>query len=341
MSMEPNNPLNSPCFWVAFAFVWGSIWGSFLNVVIYRLPKGLSLVSPRSSCPSCGHMITWHENVPIFSWLLLRGRCRSCSTKISPRYVLVEVMTGLLCAGLFAKLAYGDLAGEPVTTAFLPFAFFFLFVCSVIAISFIDLELTLIPDILTLPTAVLGLVAAFVIPNTGSYVDLHPNLTWLESVLGASIGFGFLFAVFMGYRLLTGRVGMGGGDFTMIAMIGAFLGWRSLPFIFFFASVQGLLLALLAVAWERTVGREGKMLLRGAHRPEFWEEREDENAEPGSQEEDPAPEDEESTDEVAETEALEDERFGRLAIPFGPFLGLASIEFLFVGEFVERLLFMS
>ena len=339
--MEPNNPFDSPCFWVAFAFVWGSIWGSFLNVVIYRLPRGLSLVTPGSSCPSCGHMISWYENVPLVSWLLLRGRCRACGDRISRRYFFVEGLTGLLCAALFAKLAYGDLAGEQVTAAFLPFGFFFVFICAVIAISFIDLELTLIPDILTLPTAVLGVVAAFVIPETGSYAQLHPNLTWIDSVLGALTGFGFLFAVYLGYRLLTGRVGMGGGDFTMIAMIGAFLGWRALPFVFFFASVQGLMLAILAAFWERTVGRKGKVLLRGAHRPEFWDERQQEGTEPECHQVDPDSAPGESNDGNETTGNLEDEKFGRLAVPFGPFLGLASIEFLFVGEVVEQFLFMG
>ena len=332
-------PFDNPCYWVFVAFVWGAIWGSFLNVVVHRLPRGQSLVKPRSACPSCGHMILWYENVPLVSWVALRGRCRSCGTRISFRYFFVEALTGGLCAALFAKLAYGDLAAESVTAVFLPFGFFFFFVCAVIAISFIDLELTLIPDALTLPTAVLGLVAAVVIPQGGAYAQLHPNLTWLDSVLGAVVGFGFLFLLFWGYRLITGRVGMGGGDFTMIAMIGAYLGWKSLPFVFFLASIQGLLLAMLAAAWERVAGEKGAVLLRGAHRPEFWEDRESVEGELSSDEPD-GDRKEREPDRGGEVSANpDDEKFGRLAIPFGPFLGLAAIEFLFFGKLMEEFLF--
>lgn len=322
-------PVVTPGFLGAWAFVWGCIWGSFLNVVIHRLPRGQNLAKPRSSCPSCGHMIVWFENVPLLSWIALRGKCRKCKTSISPRYFLVEGLTGVLSLGLFLKL-YGSLLDPSAAEFILPFMFFFVFICAVISIAFIDLELTVIPDALTLPTLVLGIVAAFVVGDGEAYAFLHPNPTLLDSVIGAVAGFGFLFSVFLGYRLVTGRIGMGGGDFTMVGMIGAFLGWQSLPFVFFFASTQGLVFAVGAAIYEK-LAPGNEVLLRGVHKPEYWE--------------DPSPGEElEGSSESGSSDALltaENDGFGKLGIPFGPFLGLAAIEYIFFGGWAQRILLGS
>ena len=313
-----------------FSFVWGAVWGSFLNVVIHRVPRDMSLVKPRSQCPSCGHQIRWFENVPLLSWLALRGRCSQCKTPISARYFLVELLTGCLSLALFLKLAHVELEGQPVEVIALPFLLLFLFVCAVISVSFIDLELTLIPDVITIPTAILGIIVGFVIPETEVYSALYPNPTWLGALIGAAVGSGFLLLVFLGYRAVTGRIGMGGGDFTMMAMLGAFLGWKALPLLLLLASTQGLVLALVAAGVEKLRGEKGGVLLRGVHRPEFWEDR-------------PLPEDTPSENDDGNGEDAEgdpeDEHFGRMGIPFGPFLGLAALEILYFGATLEGILF--
>jgi len=274
-------------------------------------------------------MIVWFENIPLLSWVALRGRCRKCKTSISGRYFLVEALTGVLSLGLFLKL-YDTLLEPSAADFLLPFMFFFVFICAVISIAFIDLELTVIPHALTLPTLLLGLIAAYVVGDGEAYAFLHPNPSLVDSIAGAVAGFGFLFAVFFGYRLVTGRIGMGGGDFTMVGMIGAFLGWQSLPFVFFFASTQGLVFALGAAVYEK-LGPGQKVLLRGVHKPEYWE-----DPVPGEQT-DPAPEAEASEEDPD----AEEEGFGKLGIPFGPFLGLAAIEYLFFGSWAQRLLLGS
>jgi leader peptidase (prepilin peptidase) / N-methyltransferase len=204
------------------AFVLGACVGSFLNVVIHRLPRGESLVSPGSHCTSCGKAIAWYDNVPLVGWLLLRGRCRSCSSGISFRYPLVELLTALIAVSLHARFGFS-----------LPFLVAFYFACTLLAIAYIDLDHQIIPDVLSLPGVVVGLVAAPV---------LHGG-TWLEAIqaaaLGAVLGGGLLFAVAWGYERATGREGMGGGDVKLLAMVGAFLGWQGVLLTLLLGSLVG------------------------------------------------------------------------------------------------------
>jgi leader peptidase (prepilin peptidase) / N-methyltransferase len=217
------------------AFVLGACVGSFLNVVIHRLPRGESLVSPRSRCPSCETTIAWYDNLPILSWLLLRGRCRRCGTGISFRYPLVELLTGLVALALHARLGYS-----------LEFLVAFYFACTLLAIAYIDLDFQIIPDVLSLPGVVVGLAAAPL---------LHPG-SWLDAIraaaLGALLGGGILFAVAWTYERATGREGMGGGDVKLLAMVGAFLGW------------QGVLLTLLLGSLVGSAIGVSIMIARGA-----------------------------------------------------------------------------
>lgn len=334
-----------------FAFIWGALWGSFLNVVVHRLPLGMSLVRPASHCPSCETPIRWYDNVPLVSYLVLRGRCRRCRARISPRYPAIEALTAILSLLLFLKCGAGRLDTPAWPVVLVPFLFYFWFICAAIAVSVIDLTTTRIPDSVTIPTAILGLVAALVIPKGGILADLHPSVTWLDSLIGGLSGALLFLAVIYGYRLLTGRVGMGGGDVTMMAMIGAFLGWRSLIFVLFFASFQGVLGAVIAALVERWKGKKGQLLLRGVHRPEFWAEQPDGPAQGEVEEErrrtgDQGPR---QTGEPVLQEGTEGGQpmvppppeeseipFGKVGIPFGPFLALAGVEYLLIGEWFER-----
>ncbi|HYD49274.1 MAG TPA: A24 family peptidase [Terriglobales bacterium] len=186
-------------------FVLGAVVGSFLNVCIRRVPEGESIVSPGSYCPSCDEPIRFYDNVPLLSYLALRGRCRNCRGRISSRYPLVELLT----AALF-WLVYRHTGLHPELLLYATFA------AALVTITFIDLDHQIIPDVISLPGIVVGLTAA----------ALGYGIPVRDSAIGLLIGGGFLYAVAAGYELLTQREGMGGGDIKLLAMIGAFLGWR-------------------------------------------------------------------------------------------------------------------
>ena len=200
------------------AFIFGAVVGSFLNVCICRLPKGESVVSPPSHCPACGYKIPFYDNVPIVSYLLLRGACRSCGAPISLQYPLVELITALLALFLFMRFGLS-----------FPFAVLFLFCAAMVVITFIDLEHFIIPDVISLPGIAIGFVVSFFIPRLG----------WQGSLLGILAGGGSLYLVATLYHLFTGKEGMGGGDIKLLAMMGAFFGWKAVPFIIFTSSLVG------------------------------------------------------------------------------------------------------
>jgi leader peptidase (prepilin peptidase) / N-methyltransferase len=209
------------------AFVFGAVVGSFLNVCIARIPNGESIVSPPSHCPKCKSPISFYDNIPLLSYLTLRGRCRSCSERISPRYFLVELLMALLALALFYRFGLG-------------FVFFvsLIFVAALIVISFIDLDVRIVPDVISLPGIVLGLILSvvgyFAIDGSSSIVPSP-----VSSLIGIITGGGFLLATAWIYEKITGVEGMGGGDIKLLAMIGAFLGWPSIPITLFFASLVG------------------------------------------------------------------------------------------------------
>jgi leader peptidase (prepilin peptidase)/N-methyltransferase len=209
------------------AFIFGALAGSFLNVCILRIPSGDSIVSPPSHCPKCKAAIAFYDNVPLLSYLILRGQCRSCSVQISPRYFVVELLTALLALALYDRFGFG-------------FSFFmsFVFVGALIVISFIDLDVRIVPDVISLPGIVVGLalsVAGYFLISGESAVVPSP----VSSLLGILAGGGFLLATAWIYEKITGVEGMGGGDIKLLAMIGAFLGWQSIPLTLFFASLVG------------------------------------------------------------------------------------------------------
>ena len=210
-------------------FVYGIVVGSFLNVCIYRLPLGKSIVRPRSRCPSCDYHLTWYDNIPLLSWLWLRGRCRKCSQGISPVYPLVELVAGLLT--LQVGYRFG-LTWESLLLVLLGFAFLVLLV--------IDFYHYILPDVITLPGIVFGVVAA-ALPYIGP-----PIAHWETSVIGVVAGGGGLFAFAWIFEKITGKVGMGLGDVKLLAMIGAWLGWQALPFTIFFAGLAG---SVVGITW--------------------------------------------------------------------------------------------
>jgi len=207
------------------AFLVGACLGSFFNVLIHRLPRGESIVRPASRCPSCERLIRPRENIPIASYLLLRGRCAGCGTRISRRYPLVEALTG---AG-FAFFALVDGPGIPLVRDLLLFSL-------IVPITFIDVDHRIIPDELSL-----GGVAA------GILLSVLPGGDWKGSVLGGLLGGGILYATAWGYEKATGREGMGGGDIKLIAMIGAFLGWKGALFSIFAGSLLGVGAGVIAM----------------------------------------------------------------------------------------------
>ena len=238
------------------ACLFGLMIGSFLNVVIYRLPKMMTresdnyvahesglplphterfdLTLPRSACPHCSHRITAIENIPVMSYLVLRGKCRKCKAPISPRYPVIELLTGLLSGFLIWRFGSG-LAGLAVL----------LFAYLLIAMTFIDADTQLLPDDLTLPLIWLGLLVNL----NGLFVPLQ------DAVIGAAAGYLSLWAIFWLFKLATGKEGMGYGDFKLLAALGAWLGWKMLPVIILMSSVVGAVVGIGLIVLARR-GRE-------------------------------------------------------------------------------------
>lgn len=196
----------------------GAIIGSFLNVCIWRIPREESIVFPSSHCPVCSHPIRFFDNVPMISWLILRGRCRDCGESISPRYPLVEALTGALAVLLFWKYGFS-----------LQLLCAFSFTASLIVITFIDIDYQIIPDVISLPGIPLCFLAAVFVMG----------VPFLEALIGVLLGGGILYVIAVGYEWMTKREGMGGGDVKLLAMLGAFFGWKSLLFIVLCSSLTG------------------------------------------------------------------------------------------------------
>lgn len=210
-------------FFLGSAFILGTVIGSFLNVCIYRIPAGKSIVSPPSSCPNCGHQIRWFENIPILSYLFLGAQCASCKSKISFRYPAIEILTGLL---FVAVLYYFGFSAATVT--------YWIFVAALVTITFIDLDHQIIPDVISLPGIIVGFICSFFIPW----------LSWVDSSLGVLLGGGILLSIAWLYEKIAHREGMGGGDIKLLGMLGAFLGWKAILPVVFISSLVGSLIGV-------------------------------------------------------------------------------------------------
>jgi leader peptidase (prepilin peptidase)/N-methyltransferase len=241
-------------------FFLGLAFGSFLNVCIYRLPLGLSVVAPRSACPHCKRPIAFYDNLPVISWLLLRGRCRNCETKISARYLFIEVLTGVLFLGCYAYFGF--------TLATLKYCVFGFLLLGLI---FTDAETKLLPDKLTLPGLALGLVFSSIVPVNDVASQFLPGMLDLpfsadlaarlfslfDSLLGAALGASFIYGAGAVYLRWRGMEGMGFGDVKLMAMVGAFLGMKLTIFTIFTASLAGSLfgLATVLMVWVKRTHR--------------------------------------------------------------------------------------
>lgn len=212
MPVSPEIVLN------VFSFVLGAVVGSFLNVCICRLPNDQSVVSPPSRCPRCQSRIAWYDNVPMLSYLLLKGKCRRCGEPISGQYPLVEAITGLLSLALFLRFGPSFI-----------YLVLFVFCCAMVTLTFIDLKHRIIPDVITLPGIVIGFAVSFFLPRFG----------WLNSLIGILAGGGSLLLIAFLYQAVTKKEGMGGGDIKLLAMMGSFFGWQAVLFIIFAASLTG------------------------------------------------------------------------------------------------------
>jgi leader peptidase (prepilin peptidase)/N-methyltransferase len=224
-------------FVASFTFLFGAIIGSFLNVCIYRLPDGESVVFPASHCRACARALPWYENVPLLSYLLQRGRCRACGARFSSRYFWIELLTAMLAIALVYRF------GVTITTVG-----YFVFIAALVAVTFIDLDHQIIPNVISLPGIVVGLVFSLI----------SPTLTLWDSLLGVVAGAGVLLTVFWVYYLVTHQEGLGMGDPKLLAMIGAFLGWRAIGFTLFCASLVG---SIIGVALMRYYHADRKMAL--------------------------------------------------------------------------------
>jgi leader peptidase (prepilin peptidase)/N-methyltransferase len=217
---------------VALIAVFGLVWGSFLNVVIHRLPRGMSLLRPASSCPACGARIRPYDNIPLLSYLLLGGRCRKCRARISPVYPLVEALTAACLLLVYFS------SGRAVD---LEFAAGALFASAMIALGFIDYFHQILPDAITLPGLVLALAYSF----------FRDDLSFRGALVGAAVGAGFLLFVYGAYFLIRRREGLGMGDVTMLLLIGAYLGLPRTILTLILASLVGSLVGIYLIKRRR------------------------------------------------------------------------------------------
>jgi leader peptidase (prepilin peptidase)/N-methyltransferase len=241
-------------------FALGLCFGSFLNVCIYRLPRAQSVVTPRSACPHCGDLIPIYHNIPMLSWLILRGKCRACKQPISPRYLIIELVTGLLFLGCYVHFGLTLATLKCIVLGYL-----------LLGLIFTDAETKLLPDVMTLPGLALGILFSLVVPvnDLASHIipgmvspALRGEISWRiwslsDSLLGAAVGASFLYGVAAIYLRARGVEGMGFGDVKLMAMIGAFLGTKLTVLTIFTASLAGSLFGLTTVlaVWLKRLRR--------------------------------------------------------------------------------------
>ncbi len=242
--------LSSPLA-TALAAVFGAVWGSFCNVVIARVPRGESVVRPGSRCPACGTAIRAGDNVPILSFLWLRGRCRNCRATISPRYPLVELLAALLAAAIWWRFVASD-PGQVAAVRLARFAGYFAFAGVLLVLSFIDLATQLLPDVITLPAIPIFYLAGFAVHGPG----------WLARLIGAAAGYLVFRLIADFYFYVLKREGLGLGDGKLLAVIGAVLGWPALPFVVFAAAFTGAAVSLPVAVIGRRRDASGQSLRR-------------------------------------------------------------------------------
>jgi leader peptidase (prepilin peptidase)/N-methyltransferase len=299
----------------AFVVAWGCIWASFVNVVIYRVPRDESIVHPGSRCPACGAPVRSFDNVPVLSWVVLRGKARCCGARISPRYAVVELIGGALALGVYESTIRSLDAGTSVTHAAAVFLSGFALAMALLAAAFIDAEHMYLPDTITLGGTIFGLAT----PGLR-------GLGWLDAAEGAAIGFfGVWLPFIVGYKAIRGRVGMGLGDAKLVMLAGAWFGWPAVPFVLFAGAAQA------------TLAAGAMLLLRGKIEEPESIRKDREEIERAA-----AAGDADAKRALEEDPLAKPPEEGVLAarLPFGPFLCLAIIEWM-LGEDVIRYFLFS
>jgi leader peptidase (prepilin peptidase)/N-methyltransferase len=299
----------SPWVLRAFAFAWGAVWGSFVNVVVYRVPREMSVVHPGSHCPACGKPIPAYDNLPILTWLLLRGRARCCGARISPRYVVLEAASGLIAVAILETLVFP----LPVETSLLHAATVFLgafgLAMGLVAAAFIDLEHMYLPDAITIGGTLLGLAT----PGLR-------DMTWLDGIIGAAVGFfGIWLPFVVGYKALRGRAGMGTGDAKLTMLAGAWFGWPGVAFALFGGAAQATLAAIVVLLAKGKI-EEPESVVQDRRELQAAAAAGDEEAK-----------------RLLEIDPLgTDPGDGVMAarMPFGPFLCLAILEWMLAGRWI-------
>ncbi len=277
------------------AFLWGAMWGSFANVVIHRVPQGLSVMRPRSRCPGCETPIAAWDNIPIVSFLVLRGRCRKCGEPFSIRYLMVELLAGVLSFALYMKMVHVPLVagGGP---SLWPWLLWLAFGLALLIITYIDLDYWIIPDVIVLPGAVLGVLLAVVQPQL-------LGIEWMEAVGAAALGYGLFAGIRLLYLKWRGIEALGLGDAKLLLMVGAFTGLPGLVWCVGAGAVQGLLVSVPLLLLGRGVANSELEDIHGDD-PELGEE-------------DP------------------DAGVSGRRVPFGPFLAVAALEFVLLRDVIE------
>ena len=302
-------------FWMGVGVSLGLVFGSFLNVVIHRLPRGENLAFPASHCTSCGTPIRAFDNLPVLGWLLLRGRARCCKAPISPRYPLVELLGGLLGGALIQVAVLTLPLDTPLWQGGLLFAAELALGLGLIAAAFIDLSHMYLPDAITLGGAALGVVT----------VPLRPGASWQDSLLGAAVGFAIVWLPFdLLHRLLRGKPGMGLGDAKLVLLAGAWFGWQGALFTLLGGAVQATFTVVVLYFVHGKIDEPEAVKLERA-------ELEQELAQ-ATPEERAVLEAELAADPLA---GEPEPGFGKARIAFGPFLVLAALELLVFGGFIR------
>lgn len=291
----------------ALAIIFGLLWGSFLNVVIYRVPRGMNVAYPPSHCPGCGAPIKPWLNVPVFSYLVLRGKTSCCGTKMSPRYPLVELLGGGLSLAIVEVVLRSLPIGVALGTAGLVYLVYFALALGLLAAAFIDLEHMILPDSITIGGAVIGLASAGL-----------RDMPYRASLIGIVVGYAIVWLPFIVlYKKIRGREGMGLGDAKLLALAGAWFGIIGVFFALFAGAIQG---TLAAIAIAATKGKIEEPEAVRADREELTK---------------AAAEGDEEAKALLEGDPLAlapNEGFGGARFPFGPFLILGIYEYMFFGE---------
>jgi len=247
-------------FVIGCVSLWGALWGSFANVVIARLPEGRSVVRPPSACMRCKSRLSWYDNIPILSYLWLRGKCRSCGVAYGSRYVWVEAITAMLCGAVTFLWWNSELLdlSLPISMFILRLLVAASFIIVMIIIAYIDYDTMRIPNAITYPGIPLSIAAS----------QFLGQVSLKESIIGVVVGYLLIRLIADGYRLLTGRFGMGYGDGKLLAMIGGLMGWKIILPIMLLASVQGSVIGIAMLLWQRRQsGADGQEKLRHVRIP--------------------------------------------------------------------------